>query len=189
MDIATIKTGDIFYYDSYTAHDDKIHHHKCRVLFVGSESIFYDAWWEGINKWTFVPVRKRLAYYRFPMTILHRLTNLTFNGFEPIDENSANKLFLNSPEILLTTTKDTISKSESDETSIEVNSNSIVFIPIGPKGGTLKPVLLDSTQMTKVSLIKKVLEHQNLDFIHADNIILHRVGLDGGVPSYCIGTV
>ncbi|MBU6204945.1 MAG: hypothetical protein KJS45_06155 [Bacteroidetes bacterium] len=62
MNIATINTGDIFYYDSYTSYDGKIHHHKCSVLFVGSESLFYDAWWEGINKWTFVPVRKQLAY-------------------------------------------------------------------------------------------------------------------------------
>jgi len=188
MDIATIKTGDIFYYDSYTAHDDKTHHHKCRVLFVGSESIFYDAWWEGINKWTFVPVRKRLSYYRFPMAILHRLTNLTFNGFEPIDKKNADKLFLNSPEVILRTTKEIISKCESDDTSIEVNSDSIAFIPIGPKGGTLKPVLLDSTQLTRDSLTKKVLEHQNLDFIHTDDIVLHRVGIDCGVPSYCIKT-
>ncbi|MBS1655660.1 MAG: hypothetical protein JSU05_12490 [Bacteroidetes bacterium] len=188
MDIATIKTGDIFNYDSYTAHDDKTHHHKCRVLFVGSESLFYDAWWEGINKWTFVPVRKRLAYYRFPLTILNKLINLTFKGFEPIDKKSADKLFLNSPEVLLRTTKESISKNESDDTLVEVNSDMIAFIPIGPKGGTLKPVLFDSTQLTKASLTKKVLEHQNLGFIHTDNIILHRVGLDGGVPSYCIKT-
>lgn len=188
MDIAAIKTGDIFHYDSYTAHDDKTHHHKCRVLFVGSESLFYDAWWDGINKWTFVPVRKRLAYYRFPLTILHKLTNLTFNGFEPIDEKSADKLFLNSPEILLSTTKKMISKNESDDTSIEVHSDTIAFIPIGPKGGALKPVLLDSTQLTKDWLTRRILEHQNLDLIQTDQIVLHRVGLDGGVPSYIIRT-
>ncbi len=188
MDIKSIKTGDIFHYTSYTAHDDKTHHHKCRVLFVGSESLFYDTWWEGINKWTFVPVRKRLAYYRFPLTILHKLSNLAFNGFEPIDEKSTDKLFLNSPEVLLSTTKEMISKNEIDDTSIEVHSDTIAFIPTGPKGGTLKPILLDCKRLTKDKLLNKVLEHQNLDFIQTNNIVLHRVGLDGGVPSYCIKT-
>ena len=188
MDIATIKTGDIFHYDSYTSHDGKTHHHKCRVLFVGSESIFYDAWWEDINKWTFVPVRKRLAYYRFPVAILDKLTNLAFNGFEPIDEKSLGKLFLNSPEVLLRTTKEMISKNESDETTIEVHSDMIAFIPIGPKGGAQKALFLDSKSLTKAKLLKKVLEHQNLDFIETDKIVLHRVGLDAGVPSYIIKT-
>lgn len=36
--------------------------------------------------------------------------------------------------------------------------------------------------------VKKVLEHQNLDFIETDKIVLHRVGLDAGVPSYIIKT-
>lgn len=188
MEIATINTGDIFYYDSYTAHDGKTHHHKCRVLFVGSECLFYDVWWEGINKWTFVPVRKRLAYYRFPLTTLHKLTNLTFNGSEPIDKKSADKLFLNLPEVLFRTTKKNISKDEWDDIPVEVNSDTIAFIPFGPKGGVLKPVLLASNQLTAALLTKKVLEHQNLDFIPTDDIVLHRVGLDSGVPSYCIKT-
>lgn len=188
MDITTIKTGDIFYYDSYTAHDGKTHHHKCRVLFVGSESLFYDAWWEGINTWSFVPVRKGLAYYRFPLTILPKLSNLTFNGFEAIDTKSAGKLFLNAPEIILSTTKELILINERDETVIETQSGNIAFIPIGPKGGALKPVLFDSNALTKSSLIKKMLEHQNLDFIEKNKIVLHRVGLEKGVPSYCIQT-
>jgi hypothetical protein len=188
MNIATINTGDIFHYDSYTPYDGKIHHHKCRVLFVGSESLFYDAWWEGINKWTFVPVRKQLAYYRFPVTILDRLTNLSFNGYEPIDEKSLGKLFLNSPEVLLSTTKEMISKNECDETIIEVHSDKIAFIPIGPKGGTQKPSIFDSKRLTKVKLLKNVLGLQNLDFIETNEIVLHRVGLYAGFPSYIIKT-
>lgn len=93
METEFIKTGDIFYYDSITTEEGKTHRHKCRVLFVGEENIFYDAWWDGINKWTFVPASKRLSYYRFPLNQLYRLT---FDGFEPIDEMNADKLFLNS---------------------------------------------------------------------------------------------
>jgi hypothetical protein len=188
MNIATIKTGDIFYYDSHTSHDNKTHHHKCRVLFVGSESLFYDAWWEGINRWTFVPVRKRLSYYRFPLTILPKITNLTFSGSEAIDNKSADKLFLNSPEILLSTTKEMISTSESDKTLIEPHSDKIAFIPIGPKGGILTPILLDTKTLTKGLLTRRIIENQNLDFIENYKIVLHRVGLHSGVPSYCLQT-
>ncbi len=185
MDTNSIKTGDIFYYDTYTTHDDKTHRHRCKVLFVGSENLFYDAWWDGLNKWTFVPVRKRLAYYRFPLTQLHKLN---FDGFEAIDNKSANKLFLNSPEVLLNTTKEMLAKDAGDDTLLEVHSDTIVFIPIGPKGGTLKPIVLDSKPLTKGLVIKNVVELQNLDFIQTDNIVLHRVGLHNGVPSYCIRT-
>ena len=183
MDTNSLKTGDIFYYDDYTPHDNKTHRHKCRVLFVGVEHIFYDAWWEGINKWTFVPVRKRFSFYRFPLTHLHRLT---FNGFEEIDPKSADKLFLQSPEILLTTTKNEISANQSDNKRIELRSEKFFFVPSGPKGGWLKPILFDSKELTRGNLIDKILQNQNLDFIETEMIIIDRIGLHSGVPSYNI---
>ena len=185
MDTKSLKTGDIFYYEDYTPHDDKTHRHKCRVLFVGDEHIFYDAWWDGINKWTFVPATKRLTFYRFPLTHLHRLT---FEGFEEIDSKSADKLFLRSPEILLRTTKMEISSKQSDNRPIELHSDKFCFVPTGPKGGWLRPILFESKGLTKANVIDKVLENQNLDFIQTDEIIIHRIGLHGGVPSYCIRT-
>jgi len=185
MDIKSIKTGDIFYYEDHLPQINKIHRHRCRVLFVGTENLFYDAWWETINKWTFVPVTKRLTYYRFPLAQFHRLT---FNGFESIDPKSADKLFLQSPEILLRINKDEILKNQSDDRPIEVHSETISFVPIGPKGGWLKPVLFDSNPLTKGFLIDKVLENQNLDFIQTNDIVIDRIGLHGGVPSYCIRT-
>ena len=185
MDIKTIKTGDIFYYEDYIPHLDKTHRHKCRVLFVGDENIFYDAWWFGINKWTFVPVTKRLSYYRFPLTHLHRLT---FNGFEAIDPKSAGKLYLHSPEILLRTTKFEISSNQLDNRPIELHADKFCFVPTGPKGGWLKPIQFESKGLTKANLIDKVLQNQNLDFIQTDEIEIHRIGLHSGVPSYCIRT-
>jgi hypothetical protein len=185
MDITAIKTGDLFYYEDHVPHMDKIHKHRCRVLFVGVENIFYDAWWDTINKWTFVPVTKRLTYYRFPLTHLHRLT---FNGFEGIDSKNADKLFLQSPEILLRTTKTEISNNLSDNRSIETHSGIIAFVPLGPKGGWLKPVLIDSKQLTEQTLLEKILENQNLNFIQSDEIVIDRIGLHSGVPSYCIRT-
>lgn len=185
MDITSIRTGDIFYHNSYTAHDDKTHRYKCRVLFVGSENIFYDAWWDSINKWTFVPVRKQLAYYRFPLTQLQRLS---FNGFEANDPKVMVKLFLKSPEILLTTTKNEFVEIQDNKRLIEVHSDAIAFIPIGAKGGTLKPILFDTKQLTEDFLKKKIVENQNLDFIQTKNIVVHRIGLYSGVPSYCIRT-
>ena len=185
MDITSIKTGNIFYYDDYTPRNDKTHRHKCRVLFVGSENIFYDAWWDGINKWTFVPVSKRLSYYRLPLTQLGRLN---FNGYEEIDQKSAAKLFLGSPEILLNFKKEDISQNQDGNKLIEVFSDIIAFVPIGSKRGKLKPILIDSKRLTKELLIKAISANQNLDFIHADNITVHRIGLHGGVPSYCIRT-
>ena len=183
MDITTIKTGDIFYYEDYIPHMDKTHRHRCRVLFVGDENIFYDAWWDGLNKWIFVPVRKRLAYYRLPLTQLNRLH---FDGFEAIDKTSADKLFLKSPEIILSTTKEKILDGKGDNETVDVHSDTIAFIPIGPKGGTLKPVLFDTNTMTKDMLVKMVKEHQDLEFIQTEDIVVHRVGLHSGVPSYCI---
>ena len=157
-------------------------------MFVGSESLFYDAWWEGINKWTFVPVRKRLTYYRFPLTHLHKLTNLTFNGFEGIDQKSSDKLFLQSPEILLRVTKDEIYKNQDDNTQMDMHSETFVFIPTGPKGGWLKPISFNTKALTKGILINKILEHQNLEFIHNDEIVIDRIGLHSAVPSYNIRT-
>lgn len=186
MNPATLQTCDIFYYDSHTSYDGKTHHHKCRVLFVGSESLSYDAWWDGLKQWTFVPVKKRLAYYRFPLTTLPKLPNLNFIGSEPIDRISAEKLFLNSPEILFKSTKEMMFQSKSDRTLVEVNCNTIAFIPIGPKGGALKPVLLECTSLNLGMLTRFILEHQNLDFIAPHDIVLHRVGLHDGVPSYSI---
>jgi hypothetical protein len=186
MNPASIHTGDIFYYDTLTSHDGKTHRHKCRVLFVGTESIFYDSWSDALNKWTFVPVKKRLAYYRFPLTMLPKLINLYFNGSEAIDAKSAKKLYLNSPEILFSSTKEIISANKYDKTPVEANSDAIAFIPTGPNGGALKPVLLESDGLTQDGLIKFLLEHQNLAFIENPKIVLHRVGLHNGVPSYSI---
>jgi hypothetical protein len=185
MDIALIKTGDIFYYEDYIPHVNKTHRHRCRVLFVGDENIFYDAWWDGLNKWTFVPVRKRLAYYRLPLTQLNRLH---FEGFEAFDKTSADKLYLKLPEILLSTTKEKILDGKCDDSTINFHSDTIAFIPVGPKGVTLKPVLFDTNTLTKDMLVKMIKEHQNLDFIQSDKIVVHRVGLHNGVPSYCIQT-
>jgi len=164
---------------------DKTHRHKCRVLFVGAENIFYDAWWDTISKWTFVPVSKRLTYYRFP---LNQLRRLTFNGFEEIDSKSVDKLFLQSPEILLRTTKDEISKKYNDNELINAHSATIAFVPIGPKGGWLKPFLFETNGLTKRIVIDKILEYQNLDFIQTDEIVIDRIGLHSGVPSYNIRT-
>ena len=183
MDLLSIKTGDIFYYEDHIPGMSKAHRYKCRVLFLGTENLFYDSWWDVIDKWTFVPVRKRLTYYRFPLTQLHRLT---FNGFEAIDSTSADKLFLQSPEILLRTTKKEISKSRSDNGPIEVHSEAFYFVPMGPKGGWLKPVFFNSKQMTTGILIEKVLENQNFDFIPMNEIVIDRIGLHRGVPSYNI---
>jgi len=188
MDISSIKTGDIFYYDEYLAHNRETHQHKCRVLFVGSESLFYDAWWEGIDKWTFVPVKKRLTYYRFFLSDILYLTNLKFEGFEDIDIKSRNKLFLQSPEILLKTTKEEIYQKQGDDRIVDMHSETIVFVPIGPKGGWLKPVLIDARALTKGIIIEKILEHQDLDFIQNNDIIIDRIGLHSGVPSYNVRT-
>ena len=185
MNIKSIKTGDVFYYEDDIPHMDKTHRHKCRVLFIGDENIFYDAWWDGIEKWTFVPVTKRLTYYRFPLTHLHRLT---FNGFEEIDPKSADKLFLQSPEILLRTTKDEISKNYNGKELVNAHSATIAFVPIGPKGGWLKPILFETRDLTKRILIDKMLEYQNLDFIQTNEIVIDRIGLHKGVPSYNIRT-
>lgn len=186
MNPASLQTGDIFYYDTLTSHDGKSHRHKCRVLFVGSESLFYDSWWDGLNQWTFVPVKNRMAYYRFPLTTIPKLSNLNFNGSEEIDKNTAEKLFLNSPEILFSSSKEMMSESQDDRTLIKVNSDSIAFIPIGSKGGALKPVLLDSRGLMQDALTKFILEYQNFDFIAPHKIVLYRVGLHKGVPSYSI---
>lgn len=183
MEPKYIKTGDIFYFDTYTPHDNKTHRHKCRVLFVGTESIFYDAWWDGISKWTFIPVLKRFSYYRFP---LNQLSRLKFDGFEPIDKRSADKLFLDSPEILLNVTKSEFKTAHLAKEPIKVYSDTIAFIPTGPKGGALKPILFESKELTKRLLIEKISEYQNLDFIQKDEVVLHRVGLHSGYPSYCI---
>lgn len=178
MDITSMKTGDLFYsYDIYP--------YKCRVLFAGSANLFYDAWWADLKQWTFVPVRKRLVYYRFPLTELHQLT---FNGFEAIDPKSADRLFLNSPEFLVTTTKNEILQPSGEDVPLQIHSDTIAFIPIGPKGGLLKPVLLDARSLTKNMLVTQVREHQNLDFIQTETISVHRVGLHSGVPSYSILT-
>ncbi len=185
MDIELLKTGDVFYYEDYTPHNNKTHRHKCRVLFVGSENLFYDVFSDGIDKWSFVPVSKRLCYYRFPLTHLHRLT---FDGFEAIDPTSVAKLFLLSPEILLRTPKNKIYKSKSGNKKIRIHSETFYFIPTGPKEGWLKPILFDSKLLTNNFIIQKVLETQNLDFIQLDDIVIHRVGLHKGVLSYSIRT-
>jgi hypothetical protein len=116
---------------------------------------------------------------------LHRLT---FEGFEEIDPKSADKLFLQSPEILLRTTKIEISSKQSDNRPIELHSDKFCFVPIGPKGGWLRPILFESKGLTKANVIDKVLKNQNLDFIQTDEIIIHRIGLHSGAPSYCIRT-
>ena len=185
MDIKSIRTGDVFYYEDHIPHMNKTHRHKCRVLFVGDENIFYDAWWDGINKWSFVPVTKRLTFYRFPFTHLHRLT---FNGFEEIEPKTADKLFLKSPDILLRTTKIEMSSNQSGNVPIDMHSEKFCFIPTGPKGGWLKPIVFESKGMTKATLIDKVQEHQNIDFIQTDDIIIDRIGLHSGVPSYTLRT-
>jgi hypothetical protein len=183
MDITSIKTGDIFYYEDYIPHMDKTHVHRCRVLFVGDENIFYDNWCAGINKWTFVPVRKRFTFYRFPFTHLHRLT---FNGFEEIDSNSVDKLFLQAPEILLRTTKNEILANQSDNKKIELHSEKFCFVPSGPKGGWLKPILFDNKELTRGNLIEKLLHSQNLSFIQTEDIVIDRIGLHSGLPSYSL---
>jgi hypothetical protein len=181
METQGIKTGNIFYFDSHIPHAGVTHRQKCRVLFVGAASIFYDAWWANLNQWSFVPVRKRLAFYNYPFAYLNQLT---FDGFEPIDLSSADKLFLKSPEIILSVTKEEFTTNPFEHLPIITFSSKIVFIPLGPKGGTLKPVYIDSYELTSATLIKKVSESQNIDFIPSARIVLQRVGLHGGFPSY-----
>jgi hypothetical protein len=181
MDITKIKTGDIFEYDNFLL--DKIHHHRCRVLFIGEEHLFYDAWWKGLNEWTFIPVKKDLCYYRIP---LEQISKLTFNGFSEINRTDAQKLFLHSPEILLRTTKDEISSKFIDNTLLNTNSSTIAFVPIEPKGGWLKAAFLETFNLTRKVLVEKIQEYQNLDFITTNQIIVDRIGLHKGVPSYSI---
>lgn len=178
-----IKTGDVFYYDTPTLDINKTHCHKCRVLFVGTENLFYDAWWEGIDKWSYVPVSKRLIFYRWP---LNQLDKLTFQGSDPLDAKSADKLFLRSPEIILSIAKKDLKEGGQQNTFIQAFSEKIAFIPVGPKRGFLRPVFLDSSSLTLEVLTNFICEFQDLDFIFSDEIILERVGLHGGFPSYCI---
>ena len=88
MNVESIKTGDIFYYKQFLDLKNKTVIKKCRILFVGTENIFYDAWLDSINQWKCIPVKKRLAFNRFPLT---HINNLDFNGYEEIDDISQQK--------------------------------------------------------------------------------------------------
>ena len=180
-----IKTGDIFYYDQINAISNSTITFKCRVLFVGSEWLYYDSWWDTLKEWTFVPVKKNIGFYSFPLTHFNKLT---FDGFEAIDHKNLDKLFLKSPEIILDRTKDELKTSISDNSIIETFSSKIAFIPKGPKDGLLKPVYFESEKITVSILIKQILDSQNLDFVASDRIKISRVGLSGGFPSYIIRT-
>lgn len=180
-----IKLGDIFYYDQINLVTNKTITFKCRVLFVGTDWLYYDSWWDVIEEWTFVPVKKNMTFYSFT---LKQFNKLTFEGFEPIDKKSIDKLFLSSPEIILDMDKDELEAHVSDNSIIETFTSKIAFLPKGPKSGVLKPVYFESEKITVGTLIKQILENQNLDFISSDRIKVSRVGLSGGFPSYIIRT-
>lgn len=184
MNEVTKKRGSIFYYEDYLPHDNSTHKHKCRVLFVGSNAIFYDAWWEGISKWTFIPVRKNCIFYRFPMVAIDRLN---FEGFEFIDDISVQKLYLDLPQILVSLNKSDLDIKANQKTLLNINSPQIALYAKGKKGGHWSEALHVSTDsLTLDNLVKQITSIQNLEYIPGDKIILERAGLSKGYPSYFI---
>ncbi len=185
MRASEIKPGHIFHYEDHLPLTGQVHRHRCRVLFVGQEHLFYDVWLGHLAKWSFIPVKKRLSFYRFPLSHIGRLQ---FDGFQEMDESDAAKLFLDLPEILLRTTMQQMLNGQAGSASVSVHAGCIAYIPLGPKGGTLKPVLITTDALTASTLAGWIVACQSLDHLPSGAVVVHRVGLHAGWPSYGIRT-
>ncbi|MFV0151500.1 hypothetical protein OBJ95_13015 [Empedobacter falsenii] len=180
--MTTLKTGDIFYFDNKNPSNDEILTFKCRILFIGEETIFYDYWWNKLNKWSFVPTTKNLSFYQIELNHLKKLDNLKIEGFEIIDQKKLDKLYVHLPEFLIKFNID----SNSNENIIDLDINEIAFIPIGPNQGTLKPVIIEINKRKISEIVNSIQKAQNFEFLNSKDFKLKRVGLHKGLPSYIL---
>jgi hypothetical protein len=174
--------GTNFTYTSRTTHDNKEHVHICRVLFKGSDSVFFDAYWPTLNKWTFEPARKNLVFYRYPISTFE---NVEITGFSEISSTLLEKLYIHEPEVLFRVEKGAFMKRDFKSVPVYAKSSHITFLSSGPKGGWQKKVVVETTGKSSVDILSTIRELQNPEFIEGDGLRLHRAGLSGGFPSYC----
>lgn len=183
MEYQEVQPGTIFTYKTPGLIGQEDHIHICRVLFVGEKHVFYDAYWSGIEKWTFERPLKNCVFYRLPLNFFERVT---FSGFQAIPENIYKSLFADLPEVLFNLRLSDFLSLNFDDSDLTSFPDSIVYFPTGPQKGWLKPLTIELKGKSKKYLAEQIIEHQKFKLNEEDQIVIDRAGLKRGLPSYSL---
>ena len=182
-----MKLGGIY----KTEFDDRLF----RIIGIDEHEVFYDCLWAE-NKWTFSQnFRGKSIFYRMPTDIFEAksklikhqvLTEKEFQYFRPdlpMRFGRTKKANWNSFD---TIGIDYLKLEFGDR---KINTNKIVLVPFGTKGGLKKGVIIESeSELIEFEIILKAKEIQeSVNDQKSDGIGLYRLGYEKGLPRYSIG--
>lgn len=191
-----LKVGGIYkalFYNEYD-HIDAVEE-TVRIIGLDKNEVFYDALWSE-NKWTFSGnLKRKSSFYRMPVTYFSSKAKQI--DYKELSEEE-HKCFRPDLPMRFGRSK-TVDWKEIDEKGIkclpsdianqEVDSNKIMLVPHGPKGGIKKSVLVEGkTNLTVSEIVKTAIDIQKpIEGQENNGIGFFRFGFEKGLPSYYIG--
>lgn len=191
-----LKLGGIYkasFYDEQDHIDAK--ESTVRIIGLDGNEVFYDALWND-NKWTFSgSLKRKSSFYRMPSKYFSsKAKQIDFKELSQEEQ----KCFRPDLPLRFGRTKavdwqkiavNGIECLPDDIANQEIDSNKIMLVPHGPKGGIRKSVLVEGKTNLKVSeIVKSAINIQKpIEGQENKGIGFFRFGFEKGLPSYYIG--
>ena len=191
-----LKLGGIYkasFYDEYDHIEPK--ESTVRIIGLDKNEVFYDALWSD-NKWIFSGnLKRKSSFYRMPTKYFSSKAKQI--DFKKLSEEELNCFRPDLPMRFGRTrnvdwkkiAENGIECLPAEIAKQEIDSNKIMLVPFGPKGGTKKSALVDGkTNLTVLEIVKFASKIQKpIEGQENKGIGFFRFGSEKGLPSYYIG--
>jgi hypothetical protein len=184
-----------------TKHDER----PFRILAFDDYEVFYDCYWQSIDKWTFGNLNSKGYYYR--MTPQRFLEGATFLREQPMTEKELQTFRPDLPFRLCRNKHvcwtqqlfpDIKSYLEIIKSEIEVTNDIVLSVPqimlhpFGPKSGAVKPTIVTAKNNNGFSCFELLWNAHNIQAIHLrenqkSGVGIYRLGHEKKMPAYYIG--
>ena len=182
-----MKLGDIY----KTEFDER----PFRIIGLDKHEVFYDCMWSD-NNWTFSEnFRIKTAFYRMSADIFKSKSKLI--GHQELTEKELRYFRPDLPMRFGRTKKinwnsfnpESVENLKSEFSNRKINTDKIVLVPFGPKGGFKKGEILESKSLlTEFEIVLKAKEIQeSVNNQKSNGIGFYRLGYEKGLPRYWIG--
>lgn len=166
-----------------------------RIIGLDEYEVFYDCLWSE-NNWTFSEkFRGKSIFYRMSTDFFKSKSELI--DFKELTEKELKYFRPDLPMRFGRTKKinwnsfdtDGIENLKSEFSNRKLNTNKIVLVPIGKKGGYQKGEIIESeSKLSKLDIILKAKEIQeSVNDQLSNGIGFYRLGYEKGLPRYSIG--
>ena len=191
-----LKLGGIYeatFYDEYDHIEPRLS--TVRIIGLDKNEVFYDSLWSD-NKWMFSGnLKRKSSFYRMPVKYFSSKAKQI--DFKELSEEEQ-KCFRPDLPMRFGRTKNVdwfnivengIECLPADIANQEIDSNKIILVPFGPKGGIKKSVIVEEKTNLTVSEIVKFAMHIQKPIEEQKNkgIGFFRFGFEKGLASYYIG--